>query len=314
MIIKTYGARGFTCQVNRIDEGLRNLGCEVIQGEDSKDNFYYDGVYCNDPSGYKSALDAKADVKIFNVLDIPEHLMPQYYTREQLNKLGECLKRADIVTSISVGVRNQIKKYFNIESKVIYNPIRNLKYSHTSKSEHFRHKELNICYIGRARDPNKRFNLVIDACNHLTLKGYKINLKIAGSENPNTGTYLGVIPDEKLEKLYKESHFLIFPSKFEGLGLPPIEAAKSNCIPILCDDAFFAHEFYNKSVISKPSGEDISETVIKNIPHINKNYATCHFKNLDFKDKFNKDNVAKRIINLINEYKKIDINTEKDLS
>lgn len=303
MIIKTYGARGFTNQIQRVEEGLRDLGCEVIQGEDSKDNFYYDGVYCNDPSGYKSALDAKADVKIFNVLDIPEHLMPQYYTREQLNKLGECLKRADIVTSISVGVRNQIKKYFNIESKVIYNPVRNLNYKSQSLKKSKSDKKINICYVGRACDPNKRFNLVVDTCNELSTRGYEINLNIAGSENPNVGNYLGVISDKKLEELYKESHYIIFPSKFEGLGLPPIEAAQFDCIPILCEDAFFAHEFYKASVIAAPNADSLASAVIKNL-----NYdkdVIGHLVNNPrlFKGGFCKDKVAQRIINLIYEYK-----------
>jgi glycosyltransferase involved in cell wall biosynthesis len=57
---------------------------------------------------------------------------------------------------------------------------------------------------------------------------------------------LGYVPDAVLSELYANAQALIYPSKFEGFGLPPLEAMASGCpvlttkctsIPEICGDA-----------------------------------------------------------------------------
>jgi len=59
---------------------------------------------------------------------------------------------------------------------------------------------------------------------------------------------LGYIPDAVLTELYANAKALLYPSKFEGLGLPPLEAMASGCpvlttkctsIPEICGDAVY---------------------------------------------------------------------------
>jgi glycosyltransferase involved in cell wall biosynthesis len=59
---------------------------------------------------------------------------------------------------------------------------------------------------------------------------------------------LGYVPDAVLFELYAKAKALIYPSKFEGLGLPPLEAMASGCpvlttkctsIPEICGDAVY---------------------------------------------------------------------------
>jgi glycosyltransferase involved in cell wall biosynthesis len=56
----------------------------------------------------------------------------------------------------------------------------------------------------------------------------------------------GVVPAEELASLYRRAACLVFPSLYEGFGLPPLEAMASGCpvaaaragaIPEVCDDA-----------------------------------------------------------------------------
>ena len=44
--------------------------------------------------------------------------------------------------------------------------------------------------------------------------------------------FAGYVPDEQLEVLYKKALVYIFPSKYEGFGLPPLEAMARGC-PVL---------------------------------------------------------------------------------
>lgn len=58
--------------------------------------------------------------------------------------------------------------------------------------------------------------------------------------------FLGLVPDEALSTLFTQAKFMVFPSMFEGLGLPlleamyhqlPILAARSTCIPEVVAEA-----------------------------------------------------------------------------
>lgn len=69
-------------------------------------------------------------------------------------------------------------------------------------------------------------------------------LKTAGVEEQFH--FLGTVPIARVHALYRQAAFLIFPSLFEGLGLPvleafqhglPVVAAKSACVPEVAGDA-----------------------------------------------------------------------------
>ncbi len=48
--------------------------------------------------------------------------------------------------------------------------------------------------------------------------------------------FLGDVSDEELRSLYSRAHALIFPSRQEGFGLPPLEAIAAGC-PVISSDA-----------------------------------------------------------------------------
>ncbi len=65
-------------------------------------------------------------------------------------------------------------------------------------------------------------------------------------ELPGTLQWLGFVPDEELNVLYRHALWFIFPSLYEGFGLPPLEAMANGCpvlaaqaasIPEVCGDA-----------------------------------------------------------------------------
>lgn len=72
--------------------------------------------------------------------------------------------------------------------------------------------------------------------------------------------YLGRVSDEELVRLYNQAVCFIFPSLYEGFGLPPIEAMSCGCpvlvsdIPVLrevCGDAATYFDPYNPYAIRK---------------------------------------------------------------
>ncbi len=91
-------------------------------------------------------------------------------------------------------------------------------------------------------DPRKNFDTLLEAFKDVK----NCKLYIVGAHNrvftkgQNTTTadnicFLGRVSDEDLLKLYNQATCFIFPSLYEGFGLPPIEAMQCGC-PVLASD------------------------------------------------------------------------------
>jgi glycosyltransferase involved in cell wall biosynthesis len=103
--------------------------------------------------------------------------------------------------------------------------------------------------------PHKNFSAVVKAVELMGDAGFDV--VIAGGQNPqvfsgNPGDlpasvkYVGYVTDEELKALYENAACFVFPSIYEGYGLPPTEAMAAGCpvlaaraasIPEVCGDA-----------------------------------------------------------------------------
>ena len=282
MKISVFGLLPFS---QLIEEGFKKLG-HTISFENPN------LIFSNDPRGYEKSLILKKTnpnaILIFNVLDIPWH-MPNIEKQTHLLVKNYLLK-ADFVTVISFKVQKDLAQFMNIETKVIYNPRKDVHYDSNIK------KDNSFLFVGRANDPVKRINLVRDSL--LKIENGLKNLKICGEQNPGFGNYLGYVSDKKLNELYNSSKYVLLPSKAEGIGLPMIEAMICGSIPILCSDNKTAKEFSIDDFICKPDATSIANK----IKDLDKNYSrkreTALELGIKYKDKFDKVSIAKNILNI----------------
>lgn len=289
--ISISGADGIACQIPRIKEGMQSLG--HILSEDSPDL-----IYANDPTGYEKALVLKRKFPyshlMFNFLDVPWHLPNMQNQTKALVK--HFLNKADSVTTISFKVKNDLSKFLSKKIEVIYNPIKDIFYDNTIK------KNNTFLYVGRANDPIKRINLIKKSL--LEIKNGENEIKICGSENPGFGEYLGMVSDQKLNKLYNSSKFLFLPSKAEGLGLTMIEAMVCGSVPITCLDNKTTQEFLPDDFICEPN----TQSIINKIQELSNKYDEKRDLALNYgkkyKVQFDKITIAKNIINIFNSKKK----------
>ena len=80
--------------------------------------------------------------------------------------------------------------------------------------------------------------------------------------------FTGYVKDDELPTLYKNALLYVYPSLYEGFGIPLIEAQYSGC-PVLCSDIPVFKEIGANSVMyCKPTAEGITrglQDLINNI-------------------------------------------------
>ncbi|MEO5927166.1 MAG: glycosyltransferase family 1 protein [Patescibacteria group bacterium] len=106
-----------------------------------------------------------------------------------------------------------------------------------------------LFYIGSAY-PHKGLDLLIDAWADLELQHPDLHLKIAGAKDVfmerlqqevrrrklTRVEFLGYVKEEELYRLYRDAAAFVYPTRFEGFGLQPLEAIQAGC-PVVSSDA-----------------------------------------------------------------------------
>lgn len=117
-----------------------------------------------------------------------------------------------------------------------------------------------ILFVGGA-DPRRKLQDLVTAFNHLRAEGHELKLVLAGDsmQGPrNISTveiqkalasssylddiiFMGFVDDEQRDWLYKNALAFVFPSKYEGFGLPVLEAMIHHC-PVIAYKNSAIHE------------------------------------------------------------------------
>ncbi len=287
MKIYVGGAEGYTCQIDRIREGFTKLGHELTR-------YHWDAdlIFINNPPFADNLLDSRG-VKIYNVLDIPEHLFPFF----DVTSLKNQLVNADAITSISLFTAKQVRTYLDLDSTVIYNPMKPVDELPADKKELL----YDFLYVGRANDRNKRFYLVKDALTALGVD--QKNLAVCGNENPMFGDYQAVVTDFELNRLYNGAQFVMLPSKIEGIGLSAVEGAVCGVVPVCCSDNYTAQEFFPYIDFPNPDGESIARFIVEEAKTGKIRSQLSEHKH-ELIDKFSSIRVAERILGIYENIKR----------
>lgn len=160
------------------------------------------------------------------------------------------VKNAIKILTVSEFSKTEIIKHLKIDEKkieVIYNAVANdvekrfddLQISPIVNSVLVHKYILAVSSI----DPRKNLQRLIDSFLQLNLAGYKLVLVGKSSSHFNVKLlsdsesiiFTGFVSDPDLSILYKKCEFFIYPSLYEGFGIPPLEAMKNGCAVIVSD-------------------------------------------------------------------------------
>lgn len=188
------------------------------------------------------------------------HCHPPERVRYMRTEIAKTLKRADMLITDTDFTRREVAAYFGWSlDKIRVVPL--------ACSEEFRPRcfeELNpiltkhsltwqgySLYVGTI-EPRKNLEVLLDAYAllpptirqqwPLVMVGYKgwrseqLHARIEAAVKEGWVTYLGFVEADELPLLYAGARVFVFPSLYEGFGLPLLEAMASG-IPVVCSNA-----------------------------------------------------------------------------
>lgn len=193
------------------------------------------------------------------------------------------LKNADTIITVSETTKNDLLKHFKIKNKikVVYEGI-DERFKKIENTKEFREKyKLNcpfILFIGRLEE-RKNLPMLIRAFSKANEKLFNYKLVLCGSRgwkfNKIEETIndlnlqvdvkiLNGISNEELPLLYNSAEFFVFPTLYEGFGIPPLEAMACK-IPVLSSNAGSLPEILGDSCLyfNPQSKEEITNAILK---------------------------------------------------
>ncbi|WP_298846370.1 glycosyltransferase family 4 protein [Clostridium sp.] len=292
-------------------ESIKRENCKVIMTSKKHQRFFEDYYFPENISkenidiyhmpqngiGLSTNISCK---KIVTIHDLIPYVMPETvgrgYLLKFLKEMPIIIGNSDGIITVSEFSKQDILKYFPIdESRIFVTPLAaDSKYTpldklHCKKVLEKIYNLLNpfILYLGGFserknvasaitafskvyKDLNENYNLVIvgdyrDSSQKLVKLANELNMQ-------SHVVFVGFVPEDHLPLFYNSCDALIYPSFYEGFGLPPLEAM--NCgtpiiasnltsIPEVVGDAGILINPYDTSAISLAIGTLLSSEKLK---------------------------------------------------
>jgi glycosyltransferase involved in cell wall biosynthesis len=162
---------------------------------------------------------------------------------------GQVVKRAKKIIAVSRYTKKDILKYYNINPEKI-----EVIYEGVFQHKDVRNPQKYILYVGNVY-PHKNLENLILAFRKIKQDNFNLQLVLVGGndyfykklkKNNDDVIFTGFIKDEDLNILYNNAALYVFPSLYEGFGLPPLEAmarglavvsSNATCLPEILGDA-----------------------------------------------------------------------------
>lgn len=223
-----------------------------------ENNFDLDIIHSPENSTLVTKL--KNQKKIVTVHDIRQHVFPEFNIETILSYLllSRTLKNADKIIADSNNTKKDLISYFHIpEDKIhviylaankIFKPLNDQEIK--AVKERYNLNFPFILYIGNLTK-HKNIPLLIKAFYDVKQMGCPQKLVITGKKKwkykeifntidkldlHDEVIFTGYVPEEDLPALYNSADLFVYPSIYEGFGLPPLEAMACGC-PVVTSNA-----------------------------------------------------------------------------
>lgn len=209
------------------------------------------------------------------------------YFSNGLPKLIHCqqkylaIRNSDLIICISENTKKDLLRFLpdvpETRIRVVYNGVSDDYYPLDNYSPNLFYGQPFALFVG-ARDSYKNFALAVEALSESFLNLVVVGAPLTKSEieylesklGSNRYKYVGRINNTDLNKLYNSAFCLLYPSSYEGFGIPVIEAQKAGCPVIAANCSSIPEIIGDKSMlINEFTSNEIKKKIdiIRN-PHI----------------------------------------------
>jgi glycosyltransferase involved in cell wall biosynthesis len=227
--------------------------------------------------------------KVYTVHDMIPIIHPEYfsspYNQKLVKEVIDNIGLNDFTIAVSESTKRDILKYrqgFFSEhivvaplaaSSIFYEETNHDKILQIKNKYHISSSDyiLSVCTL----EPRKNLVLLIKAFKKLIKQDSNFDLKLVliGSNGWNSSLLIeeikeincisnnqiiltGFVPDEDLSGLYSGAHIFVYPSLYEGFGLPVLEAMKCG-VPVICSNNSSLPEVVgNSGILVNPESSD----------------------------------------------------------
>lgn len=247
------------------------------------------------------------------------HLYSFFDRKIHFYKFKKAAQKADIVIAISEQTKNDIINFLKIPAtkiKVIYQGCQDVfkkNYSEKEKNEvqqKFHLPDSFILNVGTIEERKNALTIVKSIKNidtHLVLIGKQtkytseIHQYIQKNDIKNKVTFLNGVSNEELAIIYQLATIFVYPSIFEGFGIPIIEALFSKTPVITTNSGVFPEAGGPNSIYIKPHDHNDLNEKIKWLLNNPQEIKMITQKGLEFAQKFQDEVIAKQMMNCYSE-------------
>ncbi|PJZ58173.1 glycosyltransferase family 4 protein [Leptospira barantonii] len=206
---------------------------------------YYSPYFLKDLSNRKKPY-------VLTVHDMIHEKFPDYFSdaREVIENKKTAIENADSIVAISLNTKSDLLKYYNIPEskiKVIYHGTSFASDSLSEKTSESNKKDY-ILFTGN-RSYYKNFSFFLKSVRAIFQEFPRLQLYCVGGgafnrEELQLIQEFGLLKrveqfrfenDEELAAYYKNALLFVFPSRYEGFGIPLLEAFSCGC-PVACSN------------------------------------------------------------------------------
>lgn len=210
--------------------------------------------------------------------DVKVKATPQYFSKKFLFWysliLTNAVKRAKAIITVSEFSKREICKYFHVNAEKIHvipnagQHYQRISYDENTLQKYGVEKEqyfFSMCSL----EPNKNFKWIAEAAKQnqemtFAVAGLINNNVFAaglGFECPKNMKLLGYVSDEEAKTLMRDCKAFLFPTFYEGFGIPPLEAISAGAKQVVVSDTEVMHEIFGDSVIYIDPNEYTAEAL-----------------------------------------------------
>lgn len=207
-----------------------------------------------------------SDPGIVCIHDVKIKACPQFFSKRFILwyniLLSNATKRAKKIITDSEFSKKELCKYFSVDPQRIevipaaWQHYERIEYDENTLTKYGLEKEEYYFAMG-SMEPNKNFKWIAEVAKNNPDQVFAVAGSInkavfadgLGFECPDNMKLLGYVSDEEAKTLMRDCKAFLFPTFYEGFGIPPLEAMSTGAKNVVVSDTEVMHEIFGDSVI-----------------------------------------------------------------